>query len=197
MKVDNNHPRMKAAVQAAVTRDLRAKLKKNCSRYMEGNGVQLTPFVQGMIVAAEFTTLGEGADLIVVGINKGILIYSLREKTADQWCELVEGLSKKEQPTPKKVLIKMVALRIRKIHEKRDQFNRDRAASAMSPLPDFTSKAVLPQIVGIFEAAGLTRRRVREEIFEPLEEVFSKDGCDDEVVQAGFNLHVTQEVMEC
>ncbi len=197
MKVDANHVRMKAAVQAAVARDLRAKLKKNCSRYMEGNGVQLTPFVQGMVVASDFTTLGEGADLIVVGINKGILVYSLREKTADQWCELVEGLSKKEQPTPKKVLIKMIALRIRKIHEKRDHFNRDRAASAMPPLPDLTSKAVLSQIKTIFSTAGLTRIRVHEEIFDPLEEVFAKEGCDDEVVAAGFALHVTQEVMEC
>ena len=197
---------MEAAVKAAINKDtdgntMRAKLKKNCTRFIEGSNTEIVFLIQGMQRAAEFTTLGEGADLILAKVNKGVLIYSLRDKTEDQWCEHVEGLEKKELPTPQKVLIKMIALRIRKIHEKRDKINKGQERLSqpkmMPQLPDFTSKAVLPQIEQIFSLHLSRIGDFREEFLDPLQKVFDKEGCDDDTVAAGFNLHVTQEVMEC
>jgi len=190
-------------VQEKLGLEMRAHLKKTCTKFFQTSD----PWVvtQGMEIAADFTKPGEGPEVIAIKVNKGLFLFSLADKSEQEWLETLRNLNKKIAPVPRKVLVKMVALRIRKLFNKREDQNRlstehpEWGYPLFDPFPDFTSIAALQQITAVCEKT-LTKhyqmREFRKEYLDTFKPVFAKEGVDDAVVEEAWHMHVTQEVME-
>lgn len=198
MKVINIQDEFYTMVHEKIKAGMRDQLKKLCTKHVHTNDNYA--MVNGMLVASEFTVPEEGNDLIVVIINQGLLIFSLKDKTQEQWFEAVKVLTKKEIATPRKVLAKMIGLRMVKI---RDYYNkevisrqRDQYTSKKSlpDLPELDSKKAIEDFNRVFCLA--MGGHFSSDWFRELEDLFKRPDVDDELVHEAWCLVVAREIME-
>lgn len=185
---------VKASVDAKMKQDMRDQLKRLATEYVHTSDPM--GLIAGMKLAAKYTE--PSPDIIVVNIHQGLLIFSLKDRTQEEWLTQVTTLSKKELATPRKVLVKSVALRMQKARNtiKRDSEYRTREGRglAWSPMPDLETQ----KVIGGY-ASTLTSQGARGEVWEKMEDLLQfsrRDDVDDSIIHDAWCLVVTREVME-
>jgi hypothetical protein len=184
---------LRNAVKAKMAADMREQLKKVATEYLHTN--EPGAIVQGMRITAKYA---EGADVLYVTIHQGVLVFSCKERTEQEWVARVNELSKKELATPRKVLIKSVALRMEKMRKEIDRENtwriKEGRGTPYTTATDLSTSQAVHEYVKLLESQRATAS-IKVKANELLE-FFRRDDLDDSVIHDAWGIVVAREVME-
>jgi hypothetical protein len=193
VKVINNDE-LNQIVEVKLKAGLRDQLKRFATEFIKDRDPYSV--MKGMQAAAEYVEKGQ--DLIIVKVNQGVLIFSLLDRTEAQWVEDAQNLSKKNLPTPRKVLIRMVMARMEKI---RDQYNNyikeviKRSGRTPPQFPEFDSRQSVEDCKAMIDSSGMGRH-FKTEFAELQEDLLQRSGADDELVKEAWDLLIARKIHE-
>ena len=205
MRIVQDEPFTKV-VEEKVRLGMNKHVKKMCTKHIQTNS-RSHDIINGMQIAASFTADGEGPVLLLATAKGTTYVFDTTFKTIEEWSGEVERLEKKGAvPTPRKVLSKMAAIRIRRIFVMRDEILAqwdEREKLKYNPphrvpmdFPDLVSMAALMQIKVMVSNMHIYEQRNFERVVNDMEGFLIKPEVDDQIMLEGWTYHVTKEIME-
>ncbi len=172
---------IQVAVDQKIKEDLRDQVRRACTKYVSGGNQWVK--IAGMQVAAELAK--SGPDHLFAMTQGTIFLFSLEHQTEDQWVVTIDSL--KAPVSPRKTLVKMVELRIRRVHKDRQDRINSKTVGDLTPPPDFTTR----QTIFEYEAPSSFRSAVTD-----LQKIITRHEIQDDIILEAWHLSIARHIME-